>query len=94
MTCPFNVWPLHERNVCLSLYLVGIVGREDGSEREHCTGFWLIQEVLVLCSLRFVLLGGEPHLYGMPQGALVSTCTAALGCAGFEMLVNMAYIHI
>jgi hypothetical protein len=79
--------------VCLSLYLVGIVGKEDGSEREHCTGFWLIQD-LVLCSLRVVLLGGEPHLCGMPQGALVSTCMAALGCTGFEMLVNMAYIRI
>ena len=79
--------------MCLSLYLVGIVGREDGSEREHCTGSWLIQD-LVLCSLRVLLLGGEPRLCGMPQGALVSTCTAALGCAGFEMLVNVAYIRV
>ena len=62
---PFNVWPLHERNVCLSLYLVGIARREDGSEREHCTCFWLIQD-LVLCSLRVMLLGGEPRLCGMP----------------------------
>jgi hypothetical protein len=77
----------------LSLYLVGIVGREDGSKREHCTSFCLIQD-LVLCSLRVVLLGGEPHLCGMPQGALISTCTAALGCTGFEMLVNVAYSRI
>ena len=79
--------------MCLSLYLVGIVGREDGSEREHCTGFGLIQD-LVLFSLRVVLLRGEPCLCGMPQGALISTCTAALGCTGFEMLVNVAYIHV
>ena len=88
-----NVWPLHERNVCFSLYLVGIVGREDESEREHCTGFWLIQD-LVLCSLRVVLLGGQLYFCGMPQGALISTCTAALGCVGFEMLVNEAYIQV
>ena len=80
--------------MCLSLYLVGIVGREDGSEKKHCTGFWLIQEVLVLCSLRVVLLGGKPRLCGMPQGALVSTCTAALGCTRFELLVNVAYIRV
>ena len=77
--------------MCLSLYLVGIVGREDGFEREHFIGIWLIQD-LVLFSLRVVLLGGEPRLCGMPQGALISTCTAALGCAGFEMFVNGAYI--
>ena len=75
--------------MCLSLYLVGIVGREDGSEREHCIGFWLIQD-MVLFSLRVVLLGGEPCLCGMPQEALVSTCTTALGCVGFQMLVNVA----
>ena len=93
MTCPFNVWPLHERNVCLSLYLVGIVGKEDGSEREHCTGFWPIQD-LVLCSLRVMLLGGESRLCGMPQGALVSMCMAALGSIGFEMFVNVAYMRV
>ena len=45
--------------------LVGIVGREDGSEREHFTIFWLIQD-LVLCSLRVMLLGEEPRLCQMP----------------------------
>ena len=73
--------------MCLSLDLVGIVGREDGSEREHCTGFWIIQD-LVHFSLRVLLLGGEPHLCGMPQGALVSMCMAALGCVGFEMCLK------
>ena len=78
--------------MCLSLYLV-VVGREDGSEREHCTSFWLIQD-LVLWSMRVVLLGREPHLFGMPQGELISMCMAALGCTRFEMLVNMDYICI
>ena len=73
--------------MCLSLYLVGIVGREDGSEREHCTGFWLIQD-LVLCSLRVLLLGGEPRHYGMPQGYPFQCAWLHLGVQDLRCLLK------
>ena len=84
---PFNVWPLHERNVCLSLYLVGIVGREDSSEREHCIGFWLIQDFM-LFSLRVMLLGGEPIFVGCHRGQSFQCARLHLGAQDLRCLLT------
>ena len=49
---------------------------------------------LVLCFQSLVMWGLPPLCRQVLQGPLLSTCTTALGCVGFEMFINTSYIHL